>query len=245
MRISRFAPLAVAAVLLAAICGSAALAGTIGLVDDFNDTDLSEYTATVILDANGGGSNVSTWQSPAGSLELVTGTYDGIEQWAFIRNGLTLQVGQEVQVDVIVGATGTQDIGLYVGGTTPQTGVRQDYVAMYRRNSGQLFTRGFDGTTEYGLVGDWNNNIPIDTLFIARTAMNTYDAGYYNGSTRTVMATRTPATPNDADVIGFYSDVRGAGTVGNVDNLRIVPEPASAMLVLLGVVGLLLGRKRR
>ena len=32
-----------------------------------------------------------------------------------------------------------------------------------------------------------------------------------------------PATPNDGDVVGFYADVRGAGTVGNVDNLRIVP----------------------
>ena len=246
MSIARLTPLAVAAALLVALGGSAVMAGPIGLIDDFEDTDLSDYNSTVILDAGGTGSNTYAWQSPAGSLELDTSVYDGIEQYAFIRSGLTLAVGQEVQADVVVGATGSQDIGLYVGGTTPVTGVRVDYIAMYRRNSGQLFSRGFDGTSEYPLAGDWNNDIPIDALFIARTAVNTYEAGWYDGGVRNVLATRTPTTPNDGDVVGFYADVRAAGTVGGLDNLRIVPEPASMLLVLLSLVGLVgLGRKRR
>jgi hypothetical protein len=213
------------------------------LIDSF-DGDLSAYTSTVILDANGGGPNTAAWQNSGGTLQLNTTAYDGIEQYAFIRSGLSLGVGQELQVDVVVGATGTQDIGLYVGGTTPQTGVRKDYIAMYRRNSGQLFSRGFDGTTEYGLAGNWTNNIPISKLFIARTDVNTYEAGWYDGETRNILVTRTPAFANEGDVVGFYADVRGTGVVGSLDNLTlIVPEPATMMLMGLGA--LLFARKRK
>ncbi|HRU16157.1 MAG TPA: PEP-CTERM sorting domain-containing protein [Anaerohalosphaeraceae bacterium] len=225
------------------------LAGLIGvaaqavLIDDFSG-DLSAYTNTVILDNNGGASNVSSWQIADGVLQISTTVYDGIEQHAFIRSGLSLGIGHELQADVVVGATGTQDIGLYVGGTTPQTGVRKDYIAMYRRNNGQLFSRGFDGTTEYALAGDWTHNIPIDTLFIARIAENTYEAGWYYQGTRTVLATRTPAYANAGTVVGFYADVRGAGVVGSLDNLRIlVPEPAT--MGLLGLGAFLAARKRK
>jgi hypothetical protein len=223
------------------LLGMMGVAAQAVLIDDFSG-DLSAYTSTVILDNNGGASNVSSWQIVDGVLQLNTTTYDGIEQYAFIRSGLTLGVGQELQADVVVGATGSQDIGLYVGGTTPQTGVRMDYIAMYRRNNGQLFSRGFDGTTEYALAGNWTNNIPIDTLFIARTAENTFEAGWYYNGERTVLVTRTPSYANAATFIGFYADVRGAGVVGSLDNLRIVPEPAT--MALLGLGALLAARKR-
>jgi hypothetical protein len=224
-----------------AVCVMAAGAQAV-IVEDFSG-DLSEWTSTVILDNNGGASNIAAWQISGGALQLNTTAFDGIEQYAFIRSDLSLAVGEELRVDVIVGATGSQDIGLYVGGTEPQTGVRQDYIAMYRRNSGQLFSRGFDGTTEYGLVGDWTENIPITQLFIARTGENTYEAGWYNGTVRNVLVTRTPAMANAGTVIGFYADVRGAGVVGSLDNLQIVPEPATMALMGLGV--LMFARKRK
>jgi hypothetical protein len=230
----------VCVLMLVGLIGAAAQAA---LIDDFSG-DLSAYTNTVILDNNGGASNVSSWQIADGALQISTTVYDGIEQLAFIRSGLSLGIGHELQADVIVGATGLQDIGLYVGGTTPQTGVRKDYVAMYRRNNGQLFSRGFDGTTEYPLAGNWTNNIPIDTLFIARIAENTYEAGWYYQGTRNVLTTRTPAYANAGTVVGFYADVRGAGVVGSLDNLRIlVPEPAT--MGLLGLGAFLAARKRK
>ena len=35
-----------------------------------------------------------------GELGLTTALFDGIEQYAFIRDGLTLAVGQELQIDI-------------------------------------------------------------------------------------------------------------------------------------------------
>ncbi|MEJ5259238.1 MAG: LamG-like jellyroll fold domain-containing protein [Anaerohalosphaeraceae bacterium] len=189
------------------------------LIDDFSG-GLGAWTHTVILDNNGGASNVSSWQIVNGRLQIQTTTYDGIEQHAFIRSGLALEIGDELQVDVIPEYTGTQDIGLYVGGTTPQRFVRRDYIAVYRRNNGQLFSRGFDGTTEYNLVG--GASPAIDQLFIARVAVNTFEVGWYSGGVRNILVTRTPATPNAATVVGIYADVRSTGVVGSVDNLRIV-----------------------
>ena len=192
------------------------------VIDDFSN-GLGNYTPYVILDANGGSSNTAAWQISSGQLQLSTTVYDGIEQYAFIRNNLILPVGAEVQID-IARTTGSQDIGLYVGGTTPQTGVRQDYVAMYARSDGDVFSRGFDGTGEYGLAGDWNNPA-FDKLFIARTGENTYETGWYNGETRTILATRTPTNANVATVVGFYADVRALGVNGNADNLAIISNP--------------------
>jgi hypothetical protein len=108
-----------------------------------------------------------------------------------------------------------------------------------------VYSRGFDGTVEYGLVGGGGR--PFDKLFIARSGVNTYDAGYYNAGSRTVMVTRTPTTANDADVIGFYADVRGVGILGNLDNLTIapIPEPSTVALVGLGLAGLVALRRRR
>ncbi len=229
------------ALALAIFCGGQASAG---LIDDFSDGSLAEYTSTVILDANGGASNVAAWQSPSGTLELSTTTYDGIQQYAFIRNGLTLPVGHEVQVDrILVQGSGTQDLGLYVGGTLPVAGVRQDYVAIYGRNNGQVFSRGFDGAGEFGLAG--GGSPAYDSLFIARTSVNTYETGYYSAGVRNILATRTPAFANDGDVVGFYADVRGAGTLGALDNFRMIPEPSSAALATLGLAAVGFARRRK
>ncbi|MES2474851.1 MAG: PEP-CTERM sorting domain-containing protein [Verrucomicrobiota bacterium] len=211
------------------------------LIDDFSGS-LTNYTNTVILDANGGANNTASWQISGGGLQLNTTAWNGIQQAAYTYNGLSLLVGQELQVD-ITSNTASQDLGLYVGGTLPVAGVRQDYVAIYARGSNSfIYSRGFDGTTEYALAGP-NVAVTYTSLFIARTATNTYELGYYNGVTRNLVTTRTPTTANDAEFVGFYSDVRAVGTLGTLDNLRVVPEPSAVLLGGIGLLGLL--RRRR
>ncbi|GHC48745.1 hypothetical protein [Roseibacillus persicicus] len=233
------------ALLLSGIGGVTALQAAL-VADDFS-SGLGNWTSTVILDANGGGSNTAAFQVNSGQLELNTTVFDGIEQSAFIYNGLSLAIGEEVQLDVISfsGNDGNDALGLYVGGTAPTVGVRQDYVTVYNKNSGGLFTRGFDGPSEFPSSGSSIGNPTYETLFIARTDTNTFETGYYAGGVRTVGQTRTPGTPNSADYVGIYSDARNLGTIGSVDNFRVVaiPEPSVALLGGFGFLGLL--RRRR
>lgn len=210
------------------------------LVDDFSG-NLSAYNSTVILDVNGGASNAFQWQITDGTLEHATTTYDDIEQAALTRTDFSLAVGEELRVDYSPDNDGSQDIGLYVGAGTPTAGVRQDYVTVYiRNNGGQVLSRGFDGTTEFPLVAD-GNPPNLDGLFIRRLSQDTFETGYYEAGTRNVLTTRTITNGNAAGIgnsIGFYSDVRGTGVRGNVDNLTIGQGSASNVLAIDGDLAL-------
>lgn len=214
------------------------------LVDDFT-SGLGNWTPTVILDANGGGSNTFAFEvNGSDQLEINTSSYDGIEQYAFTYGGAVLAVGEEAQVDINVPISGNRNFGLYVGGTAPAAGVRQDYISVYAGTNNNIATRGFDGTGEYD--NPQSGGAGAQTLFIARTAENTFDVGYYIGDERTVFSTRNPGTANTADFVGIYADTRAAGTVGAIDTFRIVsqvPEPSTALLGALATLGLL--RRRR
>ncbi len=220
-----------------------AVAAQAAIIDDFQDGDVSDYTNTVILDVNGGGSNTAAWQASGGVLQLNTTAFDGIEQYAFIKSGYTLNVGEELQVEIDHNGA-SQDLGLYVG-LAPEFNNRHDYISVYARNSSEVLSRGFNGTSEMNLKGGTISESAYDTLFILRDADNDYEAGYYNGSTRVVIADRNGLVfgAGDTLVIGLYSDVRAVGVLGNADNLAIIPEPAT--LAMLGLGGVLALRRRR
>jgi autotransporter-associated beta strand protein len=205
------------------------------LIDNFSGS-LSAYTSTRILDANGGVANTYAWQNTGGSLKVTTTVYDGIEQSALTRTDFTLGVGQEIRADYLPDHLDSQDIGLYAGAGTPTAGVRQDYVNIYMRNDGGLYSRGFNGTTELGLVSAGAVN--PDQLFIARTAANTFQLGYYSGTSRIVVVTRIMSSSSIGNAIGFYSDVRGLGTCGSLDNLwRLDPNHTNILSETLTVAG--------
>jgi len=210
------------------------------LIDDFSG-DLSAYTATRILN-NGSHSPVNTyaWEiSGSGALQINTTAYTGIEQYALTRTDYGLAVGFELIADYTHANLSAQDIGLYIGAGTPTVDVRADYVNVYVRNNGQIFSRGFDGSTEFPLSGG-STPANIDSLFIARTSSTTFDLGYYDGSTRNILTTRTVGNSAMGDAIGFYADIRAAGIRGDMDNLAIqaIPEPTLGALLGLGVLGL-------
>jgi hypothetical protein len=219
------------------------------LIDDFSG-NLAAYTPTRILN-NGNHSpvNTYTWEISGGALRINTTAWVGIEQFALTRTDFSLGVGSELTATFSAGYTGTQDIGLYVGAGTPTTDVRANYVNVYVRNNGQIFSRGFNGTTEFALSGG-ATPVNISSLFIARTSIDTFELGFYDGAIRNLLATRTIGSANAVGVgsaIGFYADVRAAGLVGNLDNLTLtpIPEPASGALLGLGTLAAILVRRRR
>ncbi len=215
------------------------------LITDFSSTDLSAWTDTRILKATGGApDNVYTWEVSGGMLQINTTTYGGIEQFALTRTDFPLNVGFELQANFSANSTGTQDIGLYVGAGHPTADVRADYVNIYVRDNGQLYSRGFDGSSELSLSGGGTH--PVDTLFIARIDTTVFELGWYENGERNVLTTRTMANADIGNAVGFYADVRNAGTVGSLDNLSIVPEPSTyALLFGAAVLGFVVYRRRR
>ncbi|MEJ6570168.1 MAG: hypothetical protein QNL80_14995 [Akkermansiaceae bacterium] len=205
------------------LCGALTAAQ---LEDDFS-AGLDNWTTTVILDNGGDASNVFDFQvNDSGQLELETTVYDNIEQYAFLLTGAALEIGEEAQVDMVAPILGNRNLGIYVGGTAPVAGVqspetREDYITIYgSSNNSTIFSRGFDGTSEYDNPGAAGEN--IQSLFIARTEENTFEAGFYTDIDRIIVTTRIPGTPNTADFVGIYADVRAAGTVGAIDAFRII-----------------------
>ena len=240
------------ALLLSGLLALAPLSHAQTVLDDFSG-DLSNWSSTIILNNSTAPFNTASLAISGGALTYVTSTFDGIEQAAHIFSGASLGIGQELQLDVAV--TGNQDFGLYVGiAPTAVVGAgstRASYVSVYLRGSGgdagTVYTRGFAGSSEYGLIG--SGGAPaggVSSLFIARTAADTYELGYYDSSdARQRLTTRVDAT-NTAAAIGLYTDVRAAGTLGSVDNLTVVPEPSTYALVLGALtLGFVVYRRRR
>lgn len=230
------------------------LAAQAVVIDDFSDPDLTNRydPNVVILDTDvAGGSNTAAWEVSGGRVQLNTTAFQSIEQNALIYQGLSLAVGEELQIDVTpsgIGPPTTGYFGIYVGGVAPpdgsavEGGLRENYIAVYMNGAnGSVLSRGFDGLNEYG--GTQNGAAGATQLFIANIDGSTFETGWYAGEDRTILVTRTPVTANAATFVGLYSDARNTGAPGSMDNLTVIPEPAS--LALFGLAGMVLFAVRR
>ncbi len=245
-------------VLLVCVMGVAAQAV---LVDDFSDTDLSEYTLSRVNDGNTEG-NVS-FASAAGDLRLSYSGSNSHEQVLFLRDDYTLGVGEMLLANVDQGAaTWDRDLGIAVGFTETPTAladgesgdVRTSYVEVCLRSSGQVSSYARDGSTnENSGVKDVTG---VTALFIERLAAATFQVGYFVGGTKytdlTILwqgSTPLPAyeitTDTPGAAVGIYADARAAITESpsGILDLQIVPEPAT--MLLLGMGSLLGLRKRK
>ncbi len=222
------------------------------VLDDFSG-NLSNWTSTVILNNGTTAFNNSSLTINSGLLTNVTSSFDGIEQTAHIYNGRSLFVGEELRLDIVGNVTapnGSDAIGLYVGivpttATAAAGSTRANFVSVYKRSDDIIYSRGFS-STEYGLTTSGAAVSSSVTLFIARTASDTYELGYFGGSVaRTVITTRVDSG-NTGLAIGIYTDERAVGTIASVDNFSVVPEPSSfATLAGLTVLGGACLRRRR
>jgi hypothetical protein len=243
---------------------TSALAGPIGLIDNFSDTSLAEYTQTTVLDNNT--VRGVSFSSPAGSLQ--SANIDTTpEQMLMLRGDFALGIGETLKVDAIVPQQAIfGDIGIAVSssatpgavaaGATGDVRTAANYVFIAVRENGDLtntgdringatFTAGNPNTTQIATI----THDQISGLYITRLAADQFAAGWINNSNVLSQVFAVTISGGNAvgigNAVGFYTDVRANGTYGSLDNFRIeagVPEPAS--LGLLGIGSLLVLRRR-
>ena len=180
------------------------------------------------------------------------------EQVVFLRDDATLGVGEKLLADVSMAALASQmDFGIAVSATkTPtaasagDTDVRDGFnwasVSVRPSQNAIRVNSSINGvvTTGSGVLA--TDEALVSRLFIERLSSTSYKVGYVNTSNVAANALTINFTTSDVgNAIGFYADLRAAGgTLGTLDNLRIVPEPAAGMLGMLGLIGLVSLRKR-
>jgi hypothetical protein len=229
------------------------------LIDDFSGS-LTAYTLSKVLD-NNTASQIS-FSDSSGALQATyaaTGTA-AAEQVLFLRSDYSLGVGYMLMADVNWTLTGSQDFGIALATTaTPFAlgdgfggDVRTNYIlAAIRSTSDHMIGTGIDGAnghTSFAIdpqVQGTGN--PTVTLGIARTSATSFDIYYNQGAGLTFLRTLTTTDPTIGNAVGFYADMRTAGTIGTLDNLRIelIPEPTTMTLCGLGGFLGLVGWMRR
>ncbi len=198
------------------------------LIDNFDTPGLGEYAFSKVLD-QGTATNVS-FSDAAGTIDVTSTGADGAEQVLLLRSDVTLNQGEELLIDAPT-TFNDRDFGLAIGqthadlgnGNTGDNRTSADFLFMAWRNFGQLNSRGFNGNAEVALQQAFDT-VP-DQLFIARTATDDVELGWYDGNTRNVLWTATPTTTDIFSNVGFYADVRADGNgFAGADNFgKLVP----------------------
>lgn len=273
MKITRRLATWTAALLLSLASGSAALAGPIGVIDDHNVNGLGDYTLSRVNDPNTT-ANVS-FSDSLGNLRVgYTGT-NAVEQVLLLRDDFTLEVGQTLTADVVLPAAPIagwdRDLGIAVGfSETPSSnGVgqsgdkRTNFVEVSWRSNNQIVSIGKNGAaffasgqefagTPYG-GQSFNTTDPL-SLYISLLTANKFEVGWIQNNVRHPLTANGTAlnytyttSPVPGAAVGYYADVRVAiasSPIG-LDNLQIIPEPASLVLMGASAMGMLWARRRQ
>jgi hypothetical protein len=257
-----------AAALLLSLAGAVTpvSAGPIGIVDNFNTPGVGEYTLTRVLDNGVAVSNIAFSDASGALVPSYSGTPNAAEQVVFLRGDATLGVGEILAADVAQPtSTVEMDFGIAVSATASPAGVvdptptdvrggfdwlsvslrpSQNAIRVNIANGGSVIT----GSHVINSVDETT----VSKLFIQRLTATTFNVGYTDTSLVDHIANLSPISftaSNVGTAIGFYADMRSAGTgstsLGSLDNLRIVPEPATWLLGMLSVIGVAPLLKRR
>lgn len=153
----------------------------------------------------------------------------------------------------------SQSIGLVVASTETPTSRTNMLAFFYRAQTtnrlGYFFDDSFATITNVNSASSDAVNFPVlgitvnpNSIFIERTSATTYSLGSITGVNTTIHKVLTigngvkQVTANGT-AVGVYSDVRVSNNVHTLTNFNHIPEPSTALLGALGLLGLL--RRRR
>jgi hypothetical protein len=231
--------------------------------DSLTSGSLSAYTMTDILTQ--GANYVTSFGSSASGVSITrnTGTY--AEQEVMLTNS-SLDIGETLRLNTAWPANGAAfnaDIGIAVCSTATPIAAspwvsgtldkRQNILWMYLKGGGSSGINGgwgagqFNGTTNInpGFNSDATIYPTITGLYITHVSSGAFDVGYTTASGDVLWKHLTGATWDSTTAIGLYTDVRsnlgtywGGHTTGYVTDLRVVPEPATVVMMLIGICGM-------
>ena len=123
--------------------------------------------------------------------------------------------------------------------------VRQNLLTMYLKDgsSGWGYIE-FLGTTNMTTSGNYvtgQADYPnVIGLWIKHVALGEFTEGYTSSVLGDVQFRDVTGVTWDtgSPYIGLYADVRAVTTYGQLENLRVVPEPATAVMALVGALGM-------
>ena len=232
-------------------------AQAVSYFNDFNNgaSDLTGFITTDVLVQGANTPPPTQWIDQSGYITLnrTTGTFP--EQQVFLTNS-TLDIGETLRADVVVHTTTfNADIGLCVGATqTPPAAVyagtnldlRQNYFTMYLKDGSSGWGNvDFVGTTnvagQNGFVTGQADYPNVTGLWVTHVSQGVFNIGYTSSVLGDVQFRQLTGVSWDTGanpVIGLYADVRSVTTYGQVDNLRVVPEPTTAILAISGLIGM-------
>lgn len=223
-------------------------AGATIIVDDFSDALNESWIQSTVIDAAGTYTFDTT--TVPGELTMTMSGYSAPKQEVLLRDDYNLGVGYTLLTDLtgVVAGTGGGGVGLFISTATGITS-REDVIwVMYDVKSGQVngYHKHHDGSTAVDVrvrmedAGFEETTVP-DELYIDRTATNEYEVGFYVGTTRCTVTPITVDTTGDlcpGAAIGYFVDIR-ENSSASFDDLRLIPEPSSLVLLACGLVGLL------
>jgi len=205
------------------------------IVDDFSSAGLGQYVSTVVLDNGISESNVTFSDSSGALVASYAGSFSQPEQVVLLRDDVSLAIGETLSVEVSMGPTGQQmDFGLAIGTTAAPTvasvgnsDTRElfDWTSVSIRPSANNIrvNHSVDGNlnTSSGTISG-TSEVVVSALYIRRNSATEFTLGYTDTSLVDHEAeVVTFSTADAASAIGFYTDLRSSGSLGDFDNLQI------------------------
>lgn len=218
---------------------------SVAVVDDFNTEGLGQYVSTVVLDNWIDESNVTFSDSSGALVASYAGSFNQPEQVVLLRDDVSLAIGDKLSVDVDMGFTGQQmDFGLAIATTAApsaasagNTDTRDQFewssVSIRPSGNNIRVNQSVGGTvdTSSGTITG-TSEVSVAALYIKRNSATEFTLGYTDTSLVDHDAEIVTFSSADAaTAIGFYTDLRFSGSLGDFDNLQIT---SASQLTYLG-----------